>query len=171
LIDYPVLLDQAPPRLRAYARETVVAEKFKAMVALGRANSRMKKDFYDIWALSRTHVFDPDRLARAIAATFERRGTPIPAEPPDALTPPSPPARRNRPSGGRLSLTSSWPPGPRRRGRRPGRVPDAAGAHGAVTCRLNWPPPAQGRHGSGADADDDRGAPTPLAVPPSSDHG
>jgi len=86
LIDYPVLLDLPHPRLRAYARETVVAEKFQAMVALGRANSRMK-DFYDIWMLSRTHEFDAERLARAIAATFERRRTPIPTAVPDALTP------------------------------------------------------------------------------------
>jgi predicted nucleotidyltransferase component of viral defense system len=38
-IDYPALLDQPPPRLRAYAPETVLAVKFQAMVALGRANS------------------------------------------------------------------------------------------------------------------------------------
>ncbi len=86
LIDYPVLLDLPPPRLRAYARETVVAEKFQAMVALGRANSRMK-DFYDVWVLARTYDFDPERLARAIAATFARRETAIPAVPPDGLTP------------------------------------------------------------------------------------
>jgi predicted nucleotidyltransferase component of viral defense system len=86
LIDYPVLLDMTAPRLRAYARETVIAEKFQAMVALGRANSRMK-DFFDIWMLSRTHDFDTDRLARAIAATFERRGTPVPTTTPDALSP------------------------------------------------------------------------------------
>lgn len=86
LIDYPVMLDHPAPRLRAYARETVIAEKFQAMVALGRANSRMK-DFYDIWILSRSFTFDEDRLARAIAATFARRGTRISAEPPDALSP------------------------------------------------------------------------------------
>lgn len=39
VIDYPVLLDMPPPRLRAYARETVIAEKFQAMVALGRAKT------------------------------------------------------------------------------------------------------------------------------------
>jgi hypothetical protein len=44
------------------------------------------KDFYDIWLLSQSFSFDDDRLARAIAATFERRGTEIPAELPDALT-------------------------------------------------------------------------------------
>ena len=86
LIDYPVLLDLPAPRLYAYARETVVAEKFQAMVALGRANSRMK-DFYDIWVLSKHHAFDADRLGRAIAATFARRDTGIPIDPPDALTP------------------------------------------------------------------------------------
>jgi predicted nucleotidyltransferase component of viral defense system len=84
-IDYPVLLDLPAPRLRAYARETVIAEKFQAMVALGRANSRMK-DFYDIWMLSKTFPFTEDRLARAIAATFARRQTAIPIETPDALT-------------------------------------------------------------------------------------
>jgi len=86
VVDYPVMLDLPAPRLRAYARETVIAEKFQAMVALGRANSRMK-DFYDIWALSRSFTFDDDRLAQAIAATFARRETAIPTELPDALTP------------------------------------------------------------------------------------
>jgi predicted nucleotidyltransferase component of viral defense system len=86
IVDYPVLLDLPAPRLRAYARETVVAEKFQAMVALGRANSRMK-DFYDIWLLSKSFTFETDRLARAIAATFARRHTAIPTQIPDALTP------------------------------------------------------------------------------------
>jgi predicted nucleotidyltransferase component of viral defense system len=86
VIDYPCMLDLPAPRLRAYARETVIAEKFQAMVALGRTNSRMK-DFYDIWLLRQSFPFDDDRLARAIAATFERRETAIPAELPDALTP------------------------------------------------------------------------------------
>ncbi len=85
-VDYPVMLDLPAPRLRTYARETVIAEKFQAMVVLGRANSRMK-DFYDIWILSRSFSFDDDRLAQAIAATFARRETAIPTELPDALTP------------------------------------------------------------------------------------
>jgi predicted nucleotidyltransferase component of viral defense system len=84
-IDLPVLLDLPAPHLRAYARETVIAEKFQAMVALGRANSRMK-DFYDVWVLAKNYDFNGDRLARAIAATFERRGTPLPDALPDALT-------------------------------------------------------------------------------------
>lgn len=85
-IDLPVLLDLPAPRLHVYARETVVAEKFQAMVMLGLANTRMK-DFYDIWMLSRNYDFDGERLSRAIAATFERRGTAIPEDVPDALSP------------------------------------------------------------------------------------
>ncbi|MFZ3084015.1 nucleotidyl transferase AbiEii/AbiGii toxin family protein [Rhodoferax ferrireducens] len=84
-VNLPVLLDLPQPRLRVYARETVIAEKFQAMVMLGLANSRMK-DFYDVWTLSRSYDFDEDRLSRAIAATFERRGTAIPFEAPVALT-------------------------------------------------------------------------------------
>ena len=84
-VNLPVLLDLPQPRLRVYARETVIAEKFQAMVMLGLANSRMK-DFYDVWILSRSYEFDDDRLPRAIAATFERRGTAIPLEAPLALT-------------------------------------------------------------------------------------
>ena len=84
-LDYPVLLDMPPPRLRGYARETVVAEKFQAMVVLGMANSRMK-DYYDLWVLSQSFDFERSRLAWAISATFERRNTVIPEESPDALT-------------------------------------------------------------------------------------
>ena len=85
-LDLPVLLDLPTPRIRAYPREAVIAEKFQAMVVLGRANSRMK-DFYDIWLLSRVYEFTGESLARAIAATFARRKTPIPQKTPDALTP------------------------------------------------------------------------------------
>ena len=46
-LDLPVLLDQPRPRLRAYARETVVAEKFQAIVALGHANTSLK-NYYDL---------------------------------------------------------------------------------------------------------------------------
>ncbi|MBR0834120.1 nucleotidyl transferase AbiEii/AbiGii toxin family protein [Bradyrhizobium manausense] len=79
------LLDQPAPKLRAYPPETVIAEKFQAMVHLGLANTRLK-DFYDIWVLARTYEFKDDRLARAIKATFERRKTAIPTDRPDALT-------------------------------------------------------------------------------------
>lgn len=85
-LELPVLLDQPRPALRAYARETVVAEKFQAMVMIGQANSRLK-DYYDLWLLARSYEFDADRLAGAIAATFNRRDTAIPTEIPDGLKP------------------------------------------------------------------------------------
>lgn len=82
----PGLLDMPRAKLRGYARETVIAEKFHAMVALGLTNTRIK-DYYDVWLLSQSFEFDEGQLARAIAATFERRGTDIPSETPDGLTP------------------------------------------------------------------------------------
>lgn len=84
--ELPVLLDLPAPRLRTYRPETVIAEKFQAMVMLGHANTRMK-DFYDIWLLSRSAEFAGEDLAKAIRATFERRKTDIPTTLPDALTP------------------------------------------------------------------------------------
>lgn len=85
IAEVPALLDFPAPRLRAYPRETVVAEKLEAMVQLGQANSRMK-DFYDLVVLSRMFEFDGALLASAIRATFERRGTPLPTALPVALT-------------------------------------------------------------------------------------
>jgi predicted nucleotidyltransferase component of viral defense system len=84
-IDYPSLLDMPMPRLKAYPPETVLAEKFQAMTALGIANSRMK-DFFDVWAIANTFAFEGPVLAEAITATFARRETEPPAEPPLALS-------------------------------------------------------------------------------------
>jgi predicted nucleotidyltransferase component of viral defense system len=86
-IEFPTLLQGLPaPRLRAYSRETTVAEKFEVMVKLDRRNSRMK-DFHDVWALAGAFAFDGPRLQQAIAACFESRVTPWTAEVPRALTP------------------------------------------------------------------------------------
>lgn len=84
-INYPVVLDFPAPELLAYPIYTVVSEKFQAMVWLGIANSRMK-DFYDIWIMLNKFHFDGTTLAKAIEATFARRGTPLPTHPPIALT-------------------------------------------------------------------------------------
>ena len=85
-LDYPVLLDMPAPRLRGYAWETVVAEKFQAMVDLGMANSRMK-DYYDLWIIDQAFEIDRSPLAAAISATFARRSTAIPDGVPDGLSP------------------------------------------------------------------------------------
>ena len=85
-VDYPTLLDHPAPHLRVYPRETVIAEKFQAMVHLGIANSRMK-DFHDLWIIGSQFDFDGTTLASALVRTFERRNTPLPVELPLALTP------------------------------------------------------------------------------------
>jgi hypothetical protein len=84
-LEYPSLLDLPRPRLRAYPRETVVAEKLHAMVMLGTRNSRMK-DYFDVHALLREDALDAAQLAQAIASTFERRRTEIPPDVPSGLS-------------------------------------------------------------------------------------
>jgi predicted nucleotidyltransferase component of viral defense system len=82
----PTILDLLPaPRIRIYPKETVVAEKFEAMVKLGIGNSRMK-DFWDIAYLIKEFEFDGELLQRAIRATFTTRQTPLPHNLPLALT-------------------------------------------------------------------------------------
>lgn len=74
--DYPVLLDMDYPKIKMYSFESVVAEKFEAIVSLGELNSRMK-DFYDIFILLSEKKFNRDILQNAIVETFKRRGTDI----------------------------------------------------------------------------------------------
>jgi len=85
LIQYPVLLDLPAPEILAYQKETVIAEKFQAIVDLGIANSRMK-DFFDLWTFATQFEFDGVSLANAVEATFDRRETEVPTAKPLALT-------------------------------------------------------------------------------------
>jgi predicted nucleotidyltransferase component of viral defense system len=73
-LEYPSLLDLPRPRLRAYSRETVLAEKLHAIALFGARNTRMK-DYFDVHALLREAAVNSSRLADAIAATFARRRT------------------------------------------------------------------------------------------------
>jgi hypothetical protein len=82
---YPSLLDFPKPVLLSYPQETVIAEKFQAMVALGIGNSRMK-DFYDLWLLASKFNYAGEIIAQAINKTFDRRTTPLPVDYPLALT-------------------------------------------------------------------------------------
>jgi hypothetical protein len=83
---YPVLLaDFAAPHLRTYPVYTVIAEKLHAMVLLGMTNSRLK-DYLDLSVLLEREVLNPATLAAAIAATFTRRGTPLPTALPIGLS-------------------------------------------------------------------------------------
>ena len=81
IIDYPVILDFPKPHLKGYPAESVVSEKFEAMVKLGLLNSRMK-DFYDIWLMMRQFDFNGSKLAEALKRTFEHRKTSLPKDSP-----------------------------------------------------------------------------------------
>lgn len=85
ICSYPTLLDFPAPKLLAYPREAVVAEKFEAMVVLGDRNSRIK-DFFDLYQLATCFEFDRPTVTEAVRRTFERRRTPIPERQPIALT-------------------------------------------------------------------------------------
>ncbi len=83
---YPVLIADFPaPHLRTYPVYTVIAEKLHAIEMLGMTNSRVK-DYCDLSVLLEREDLDPAILAKAIAATFTRRGTALPAELPIGLT-------------------------------------------------------------------------------------
>jgi len=76
-LDYPVFLDTTPPiRIKAYSLETVVAEKFHAMVEKDTENSRMK-DFFDCYQIltKLSDLVNEAVLSDAIRATFENRET------------------------------------------------------------------------------------------------
>jgi predicted nucleotidyltransferase component of viral defense system len=80
IVEYPVILDFPAPRMKGYARESAIAEKFHAMVKRDFLNSRMK-DFYDIWLLSEYFTFDGKTLSTAIKKVFNNRSTPITKKP------------------------------------------------------------------------------------------
>jgi predicted nucleotidyltransferase component of viral defense system len=74
MMTYPTLLDMDAPEIKAYSPETVIAEKFEAMIDLAESNSRMK-DFYDVYQLLSKHLFDAEVLQMAVKQTFENRKT------------------------------------------------------------------------------------------------
>jgi len=81
IIDYPVILDFQKPHLRGYPQESVISEKFEAMITLGLLNSRMK-DFYDIWLLMHQFDFKGINLSGALKKTFTHRKTELPERKP-----------------------------------------------------------------------------------------
>jgi predicted nucleotidyltransferase component of viral defense system len=73
---FPTIAGGEPPKIKVYSIESIISEKFEAMVKLSLANSRMK-DFYDVYILSANHSFDGGNLGQAVKKTFERRATPL----------------------------------------------------------------------------------------------
>lgn len=85
---FPCLLPDMPAaNILMYPPETVVAEKFEAMIRFGEANGRIK-DFHDVWVTTRTFPFDLPSLVEAVGGTLRRRETAIPSEMPAGLTEP-----------------------------------------------------------------------------------
>ncbi|WP_192355967.1 nucleotidyl transferase AbiEii/AbiGii toxin family protein [Mesorhizobium mediterraneum] len=83
---FPSLLPNLPEaNVLMYPPETVVAEKFEAMIRFGQANGRIK-DFYDIWVTSRIFPFDLPNVVEAVIGTLRRRETAIPTDMPVGLT-------------------------------------------------------------------------------------
>lgn len=74
MMEFPVLLDMEVPVIYAYSLDSVVAEKFEAIVQLGYGNSRYK-DFYDIYILATTYDFDGNILRQTVVETFGHRNT------------------------------------------------------------------------------------------------
>jgi len=62
-MEYPTLLDMDRPVLKAYSKESIISEKFEAMLYLAEANSRMK-NFYDIYNLCNNFEFDGRILSK-----------------------------------------------------------------------------------------------------------
>jgi len=73
-MDYPTLLAMESPQVQAYSIETIIAEKFEAMIDLAQINSRMK-DFYDVYRLLQGEQYEESMLSQAVANTFEWRQT------------------------------------------------------------------------------------------------
>jgi predicted nucleotidyltransferase component of viral defense system len=84
-ICFPTLLDHTEPRLRGYQKETVIAEKLEAMLALGMTNSRLK-DYYDLWRLSQGWSFEGRQLRTSVTDTLRKRKTEAPTALPPGLT-------------------------------------------------------------------------------------
>jgi hypothetical protein len=73
IVDFPLLLQDVPSiNIQAYSLETIVAEKFHAMVERDVNNSRMK-DFFDCYQILTTKELDDEMLYDAIKATFDNR--------------------------------------------------------------------------------------------------
>lgn len=83
---FPSLLPDLPgANVLMYPPETVVAEKFEAMIRFGELNGRAK-DFHDIWVMARTFPFELPHLVEAVAGTLRRRETAFPTDMPVGLT-------------------------------------------------------------------------------------
>lgn len=73
-IEFPTLLGEDSPQINAYPIESVISEKYEAIVSLGELNTRYK-DFYDIYLISKTNKIKSNELAEALKKTFSKRNS------------------------------------------------------------------------------------------------
>lgn len=79
MMECPIVLDMKAPVIKVYSLESIISEKFQAMISLSVINSRMK-DFYDIFTLLNTNSFDGRKLQEAVYETLQTRHTVIERE-------------------------------------------------------------------------------------------
>jgi hypothetical protein len=147
---YPSLLGLPTPRLLTYPRETVVAEKFQAMVSLGELNSRMK-DFFDLFTLaaqfeSTAAPSSSDLQSRS--SPGQRHSTTRGWHPtrmgsrPSTSSPPSTTAARQMPSwrqSTRRSSSANSRAGTRSKPTGPRSAPSRCSSSGSVSrCTRSW---------------------------------
>lgn len=77
---FPSILGMDKTTLNVYPLETIVAEKYEAMIKRELINSRMK-DFYDVYVILKGNKLNKVTLKEAIIKTFKNRKTEIPKEP------------------------------------------------------------------------------------------
>ena len=75
---FPALLLARGVPVRLYPLETVVTEKFAALLEIGEAITRMK-DLYDLWVILSATRFEADVMRLALERSFAARGTPAEA--------------------------------------------------------------------------------------------
>ena len=71
--EYKTLFDNEIVNIMTYNYETIIAEKFEAIVSRNIDNTRMK-DYYDIYYLANKFDFDGATLTKSLKKTFENRG-------------------------------------------------------------------------------------------------
>ena len=70
---FPSLLPGLPQaKILMYPPETVIAEKFEAMIRFGEVNGRIQ-DFHDIWVTTRTFPFDLANMVEAVGGTLRQQ--------------------------------------------------------------------------------------------------
>ncbi len=74
-LSFPQLLLPEAVSVRVYPLETVIAEKFAALLELGLLTTRMK-DLYDLWVIAGRETFKAGILSYALIRSFRVRGTP-----------------------------------------------------------------------------------------------